>query len=197
MAVGGWKKKLLIVVGVLVALGAMVGAAFLIDPQLQFKLAGKYRVYDLQGQLAPPFLATEVGSKTEVTLDALRGEPTMLMFFATKCSVCKKQMPAVVEFLKSDAASKVNLYLVHSSEFTRYPVLTREKITRGYLQRNGWTEVPALVAHNETSKAFHVQATPTLVVLDAEGRVTYAGLSDHSAARLERLAESALETSDF
>ncbi len=186
------RNKILFAVGTLVGIAALIGAALLINPQLQFQITGKYRAYDLVGQLAPQVSAHDALTGREVGLGELRGKPTLLVFCATRCSVCKKQMPELMEFRNTEVGQATNVVVAQGLEFGKMPVVNRQRLTLLYLKKNGWESMPAWIASKEMQKAFELQATPTLYVLDRDGRIVYAGLSDHSAARLEGIVEDYL-----
>lgn len=184
------RRKVLIGLCVVLALGAVIGAAFLIDDQLQFKITGKYRVYDMVGQLAPPFTAFDALSGREVGLQDLRGKPSVLVFYASGCPVCKEQMPELLQ-LQRIVGDAANVRIVSAMEHSSVPLGGRQRLVLSYIGNNDLLDLTAWIAPKEMQKAFEIQATPTIYVLDAEGRVTYAGLSDHSADRLAGLLETA------
>jgi peroxiredoxin len=185
------KKIIVIVIAVLVVLGGATGLAFVLDDQLQFKISGKYEMFDLVGELAPDFTAPAVRTGDRVTLQSLRGKPTVLVFFATFCPVCKKQLPELQEFARtSDLADQTNIYLVNSRENARLPMVRRQKIAAEYLAEHD-VDLPAIVAPSGMQEAYKLSAIPAVVVLDPEGTVTYVGLSNHSAEKLEKLVREA------
>lgn len=185
------KKIIAIVIGALVVLGGATGLAFVLDEQLQFKISGKYPIYELEGELAPDFTAPRVTTGDRVTLQSLRGKPTVLVFFATFCSVCELQMPELLEFTRtSQLADQTNVFLVNSRENARLPMVHRQKIAAEYLADHD-IEIPAIVAPVAMQEAFELTAVPSLVVLDAEGTIRYVGLSDHSAEQIEELVRDA------
>lgn len=185
------KKIIGIVIAVVVLLGGATGLAFVLDDQLQFKISGKYDIYDLEGELAPDFTAPNVKTGERVTLQSLRGKPTVLVFWATFCPVCKHQMPELLEFTRtSELADEANVWLVNSRENARLPMIHRQKIAAEYLADND-IEIPSVVAPSGMQEAFKLSAIPAIVVLDAEGTVTYVGLSNHTAEKIEKLVRDA------
>lgn len=193
MAVLSLKRKLLIALAVILLVGAAVGGAFLVDDQLQFKLTGKYPMFDLQGQLAPAFTAPLLGTTETVSLSDVRGKPTMLVFFASFCPVCKVQMPVVQELIRtSDIADQVNIYGVNGHENNRLPIRARAVLLQRHMRKKGLEDIPALIAPVEMQEAFKLSAVPSIVILDRDGRVSYVGLSNHSAQRLESLLRDVL-----
>lgn len=193
MAVLTLKRKLLIALALVLLLGAAVGGAFLFDDQLQFKVTGKHQMFELEGQLAPAFTAPLLGTSETVSLSDVRGKPTMLVFFASFCPVCKVQMPVVQELIRtSDIADEVNIYGVNGHEYNRYPIAARARRLQRHMREEGLEDIPALVAPVEMQEAFKLSAVPSIVVLDRDGRVSYVGLSNHSGERLESLLRDVL-----
>lgn len=121
------------------------------------------------------------------------GRVTFVEFFATWCHVCENSMPAVgaaydrvgdgVQFV-----SVTNEPLGHA--------VTREEVRQWWRDHDGrWP-----VAADEDlalTEALDVRSVPTVVVLDADNRVTWTGTGKHSADTLvEKIAAAGGEVAD-
>lgn len=116
---------------------------------------------------APAGLAFHCLDGRTLSLDALRGRPVLVNFWATTCPVCRKEMPDLVALYEDLNAQGLEVIAVampydrpdHVLAFTE-----REKL-------------PFPVALDIEGRAMHafgdVKVTPTHVLIDPEGNVVY------------------------
>jgi peroxiredoxin len=116
------------------------------------------------GQFAPDFTAKAFDGKP-LTLSSLRGKPVLLNFFASWCTSCRDELPAVEE-----------AYRAHKGEgFTVLGVNTLENGDGVAFYRQLSLTFPAVADPGMPGKigiAYHVTTgLPVSVFLDSQGRV--------------------------
>jgi peroxiredoxin len=117
-----------------------------------------------RGQLAPDFTARAFDGKA-LTLSSLRGKPVLINFFASWCTSCRDELPAVEE-----------AYRAHKREgFTVVGVNTLETGDGMAFYRQLSLTFPAVADPGMPGKiglAYHVTTgLPVSVFLDSQGRV--------------------------
>jgi peroxiredoxin len=110
---------------------------------------------------APAFELTDLQGRPW-SLDALKGKPAVLYFFAPWCGVCAASSPQLRWFdrWQGDDVQVVLVGLDWSS-----PAELAEYAARHELQ------LPVLAAGPQTAADYKIRGYPTYYVLDAEGRV--------------------------
>jgi cytochrome c biogenesis protein CcmG, thiol:disulfide interchange protein DsbE len=105
-----------------------------------------------------------------VTWNALRASkrPALIAFATTWCEACRKERPALVRWARDHHERLDTLYLF-SGDDDGEGALARQVRA---LQLDTSALTVLLDERGEVADAFKVTATPTLVMLDAEGRVT-------------------------
>lgn len=142
---------------------------------VQIKVAEGYR--------APEITATDVQTGQTVKLSDLRGQPVFLNFWATWCSPCKIEMPAM-EALYKEAGPKLRILAVGQT-----PWETKEQLA-AYAKTLGLT-FPILYDEGVAAEAYGVVGVPTSYFIDSDGiiRAIYPGLL--SDAKMRSLAATA------
>jgi peroxiredoxin len=117
-----------------------------------------------RGQFPPDFTAKTFDGKT-LTLSSLRGKPVLLNFFASWCTSCRDELPAIEE-----------AYRAHKGEgFTVVGINTLENGDGVAFYRQLSLTFPAVADPGMPGKigiAYHVTAgLPVSVFLDSQGRV--------------------------
>jgi thiol-disulfide isomerase/thioredoxin len=113
-----------------------------------------------RGQEAPDFEATDMAGK-RWSLQALRGRPVLLNFWATWCAPCRVELPAL-EVLARRADSRLAVLTVNVDE-------DRAAVSR-FLQEGSALTV-LLDPEKEISRRFGVSAFPETFLIDSQGRV--------------------------
>ena len=154
-----------ILVGVLTAFGVFSGAKSQAAPQVTYK--------------------TITGEA--ITSESLRGKVVMVNFWATSCTTCVKEMPAMAETYKKYNAQGLEFIAVAMSyDIPNYVVNFAE--TR---------QLPFKVAldlSGEVAKAFgDVKLTPTTYVISKDGKVLKRYVGEPDFAELHALLEKALK----
>jgi len=113
---------------------------------------------------APQFdlvtLAGEAYSK-----ESLTGRPALLVFWAPWCPVCRKELPILGQFYQQEKPTQLRVIAIGFAD--------RRGNVEAYVKSHPETFVfpTAFDEDNWISQAFKVTATPTFVLLDANGTV--------------------------
>lgn len=96
---------------------------------------------------------------------SLKGQPTLLVFWASWCPVCQKELPVLGRFYEKDRPTRLRVISIGFSDL-------RGKI-EGYVKAHPEAFVfpTAFDIDNDVAQAFKITATPTLVLLDAQGNI--------------------------
>lgn len=133
------------------------------------------------GLAAPAFELADVRSGATTSLEALRGKPVILAFWATHCGPCREELP-VLERMHREAAGRY-VVLGVSSE----PGAT----VRGFLAERGLSFATLSDPRGAVFDAYRVRTIPMTVIIDAEGAVVddFTGPADAATltAHMKRL----------
>ncbi len=97
--------------------------------------------------------------------ETLKGRPTLLVFWASWCPVCQKELPVLGRFYAKERPARLRMVSIGFSDL-------RGNIER-YVQAHpeSFSYPTAFDVDNDVAQAFKVTATPTLVLVDAEGTI--------------------------
>ncbi len=129
---------------------------------------------------APAFVVQGLDGRALSSAD-LRGKPTVLIFWATWCGVCRDEMPDLERFAAEARG--------------RYHVLAVSRESQAVLERWARSRGGALPivrdASGHASAAYRVESLPTHVIIDRDGRVVhdFSGAADPEilAEHMQRL----------
>ena len=118
------------------------------------------------GQIAPDFTATTLTGK-QVSLSQFKGKKAVwLVFWATWCPYCHKEIPALKELHKK-YGDKIEILAINIG------VNDSEKRAKEYQSKN---DLPYdIIFSNKITQQYEVRGTPTQVVIDTEGKVVFKG----------------------
>jgi thiol-disulfide isomerase/thioredoxin len=141
---------------------------------------------DLTGQVAPDFKLKSIEGR-EFSLQDLRGKVVLLDFWATWCGPCRRDLPAI-EKLNQEFNSKGLVVLglnAGEDSATVSNFLLSTKLSYPIL----------LAAESPIPQSYSVNAFPTVVLIDREGKIAFyhVGAASESALR-ENLAKLGLES---
>jgi len=112
----------------------------------------------------PPFelvtLAGEVYSH-----ETIAGRPTLLVFWAPWCKVCQRELPKLSDFHQREKPARLHVISIGFAD-------TRTNVEAFVKARPGTFVFPTAYDEDRwTAQAFNVNATPTSVLVDAQGRI--------------------------
>ncbi|MCX7830922.1 MAG: TlpA family protein disulfide reductase [Acidobacteria bacterium] len=119
------------------------------------------------GNAAPDFRLKKLGSNDSVVLSKLKGKPVVLIFWATWCGPCKREIPQLKE-----------LYLKYAPKGVEFLAIavgwrqTEEDVARFQTKY----EIPYQILwdkDNAVSEKYFVQGIPTNLILDQDGVVRF------------------------
>lgn len=122
----------------------------------------------------------------KVALQSLRGKVVMVNFWATSCTTCVKEMPAMVQTYNKYKDKGLDFVAVAMSyDPPNYVV--------NYAQTRNLPFRVALDAQGDVAKSFgDVKLTPTTFVIDKDGKVIKRYVGEPDFAALHQLLENAL-----
>lgn len=99
-----------------------------------------------------------------VDLEAFRGQPVILNFWATWCAPCRVEMPALEAAYQAHQDDGLVILAVNAQE-------THQEVTR-FFDELGLTFTPLLDADGEISHLYNVYNFPSSYFIDAAGTIT-------------------------
>lgn len=127
-----------------------------------------------------PVIGTEPGDSGTVSLSDLKGAPAVVSFWASWCSVCKSELPALAQINKELASLGLKPVLAVASYDDPVSVRGTERYRLGgfryVLDKNG-----------DIAQLWKVRALPHTVVLDGEGIVRISVSGVLTATKVEEI----------
>lgn len=123
-----------------------------------------------------PHLPTHTLSGTPTTLAALHGHAAVVVFFASWCPDCKREAPAVARFARSPAG-RGRVVAIDYADGGGW---------RAFLHRYRWSFPVLDDSSGEVGAAFRIPFLPTVVFLDADGRIVSTSSVTQTVATLTR-----------
>ena len=94
-----------------------------------------------------------------------RGRPLLLVFWAPWCQVCQRDLPLLSEFYRHDKPAELGVVSIGFAD-------NRSNVERFVKERSGTFVYPTAYDEDRwVAQAFKVNATPTYVLMDAQGSV--------------------------
>jgi thiol-disulfide isomerase/thioredoxin len=121
------------------------------------------------GAKAPELRLLPVGGGVPVSLEQFRGNPTLVVFWATWCGYCKREMPLLKSLSDQYVAKGLRVVTVGSPSRQ-----TEEDVAKYQIAE----QLPFIVLWDPQGKALQdwaIGAFPTNFLIDAEGVVRYRG----------------------
>jgi peroxiredoxin len=135
------------------------------------------------GQPAPGFSATDVDGRS-VSLADFRGRIVVLEWLSPRCPFVRKHYDSMnMQRTQIDAAANGVVWLAMASAAPNSRDFMPPAALAQWLQQQGATVSAALVdADGRIGRAFGARVTPHMFVVDARGRLAYAGAVDSIAS---------------
>ncbi len=121
------------------------------------------------GQKAPDFKLEPIGGGRPFSLSQFKGKPVVLVFWATWCGPCRREIPALKELYQTYTQKGVQVVTV-TIEYRQ----TREQVVQ-FQQTNQLPYIVLWDAQNKVSDAWGVEGIPTNLVVDAKGVIRFRG----------------------
>jgi thiol-disulfide isomerase/thioredoxin len=139
--------------------------------------------------VAPEFAAGEWINSEPLTLKGLRGKVVLIDFWTFGCYNCRNTLPAIKDWDARYREKGLTIVGVHSPEFAeekQLENLRREVASLGIRY--------PVVTDNDyaTWKAYNVEAWPTIVLLDKQGRVRWTHLGEGAYDETEEAIQKLL-----
>lgn len=126
------------------------------------------------GDMAPDF-TVEMLDGSSVTLSALQGKPTLLIFWATWCPPCREELAHLQEGVIDLYGDKINVLPVSRGE--------KREVVEEYISKMGYTFAVGLDGEQAAYKLYASNYIPRCFVINANGEVLYSGVGyDESVA---------------
>lgn len=144
--------------------GVVLGLALVLFGQPGPGGVGGAVVAAVLGAPAPAFELVTLGGEA-YSKESLKGGPTMLVFWASWCPVCQKELPVLGRFYTKDRPAQLRVISIGFSDL-------RGKI-EGYVKAHpdAFVFPTAFDVDNDVAQAFKITATPTIVLLDAQANI--------------------------
>lgn len=119
------------------------------------------------GDVAPDF-SVEMLDGGNVTLSALQGKPTLLIFWATWCPPCREELAHLQEGVIDVYGDKINVLPVSRGE--------KREVVEEYITKMGYTFAVGLDGEQEAYRKYATNYIPRCFVIDSKGTVVYSGV---------------------
>lgn len=137
----------------------------------QIKGPGQSPIYQLIGEIAPPFSLKDMTGRAVNLKDYTGQKPLLLVFWSAKCPHCQKEMPRIQAY-----------YGQHADQFqvlsiTRFADEAHRRLTQDYIAQKRLT-FPVLVDEAGVNEAYSVEGIPTWMIVDTAGRIRYIAVGE-------------------
>jgi peroxiredoxin len=168
-----------IIVIICLALGIL---GFLVIPRL---LPPATQVAPRVGKLAPNFTLNDAATGKAMALDDYQGQPVVVMFWATWCGYCRREMPS--------------LQAVHNRYKDRGLIILAVDVGESAAQAQAFGKDLGITfsllddARSEVARLYNISAFPSNVFIAADGRIDHIEVGSMSEAEIETQVKRILE----
>ena len=130
------------------------------------------------GQQAPDFSLKTLDGQATVTLSELRGKPVILNFWASWCTPCRLEMPALQAAYEAHQADGLTVLAINLTTQDTLPD------AQAFIEELQLT-MPALADEtNAAEEIYHIIGLPTTYFVDSQGIITHIQLGPLDEPRL-------------
>ena len=129
---------------------------------------------------APQFEVLEISQNRNLTVDDLKGRPSILVFVSPSCSPCKELMPHIRQF-QHTWNGKINLILFYQGDL---------QPAKDFYSAYDLNTLLVIDQNGKLSETFHVRATPFAYSLDKDCIVKKRGIVNDLSGLEELLEKS-------
>jgi peroxiredoxin len=131
------------------------------------------------GQPPPDFTLPDAAGNFFHLRDLASHQPTVVMFVCNHCPFVVHVRDALGRLAREFQVKGVKFVAINSNDATQYPEDAPARMP-AFAREGGW-DFPYLVDESQqVARAWHAACTPDFFVLDAAGRLAYAGQFDSS-----------------
>jgi len=131
------------------------------------------------GQPPPDFSLPDPAGRRHHFGNLSKGRPTVVVFACNHCPYVVHIRDALGRLAMDFQAKGVSFVAINSNDAVQYPDDAPNKMP-AFAKAGGW-DFPYLIDESQqVAKAWHAACTPDLFVLDASGKLVYAGQFDSS-----------------
>lgn len=123
------------------------------------------------------------------TLENLRGQVVLVDFWTYGCYNCRNTLPTLKRFDETYRSKGLTIVGVHTPEFGAEKVFANVQaaVTKHEIKYPVVTDV-----NGDTWRAFDIEAWPTVVILDKQGRIRYSHVGEGAYAEQEAVIKTLL-----
>ncbi|MET0516926.1 MAG: TlpA disulfide reductase family protein [Nitrospiraceae bacterium] len=142
----------------------ILGLSIVFSGPTGFAVGTEVPLAEAAAATTPPFeLVTFGGAGYSNT--SLKGKPALLVFWAPWCKVCQRELPSISRFYEDGRPTTLEVVSIGFAD-------TRSNVEAFVKERAESFAFPAAYDEDRwVSQAFKINATPTYVVLDDQGRI--------------------------
>ena len=172
-----WKFRIIFLIIILVLTGFIFYEIF-VQAFPEFKIEKRGGILSMLsnnvevGDPAPDFVSEDVFGNRIALSDFKDNKPVLLVFWATWCGYCAKELPDLKNFAK-DYKDKIEVIVITSGE-------EKEAIEK-YIQENNIDFLILLDENREIWNEYPVRGTPAHFLIDSQGKIV--GLRPGLASR--------------
>lgn len=142
------------------------GKAYWTDSAIVNKMRDRVKILEpiLIGKKAPNMFLTDSLGKL-ITLDGFKAKSTILMFWASDCGHCQKEVPKVYEFYEKNKSRGIDVYAACiDRKADDWKKFIREK-------KLNWTNVWDSYVATDFKNIYDIYSTPVIYILDENKKI--------------------------
>lgn len=133
-------------------------------------LLNSLSLFSQNSQSMPEIVLKDVNGKNKNTADySKNGKITVISFWATWCTPCKKELTNINDNMLDDWKTKYDVELVAVSTDNSKNVLK----VKPFVDGQGWTFDCLLDVNEDLKRALNATSIPYTVLLDKSGKIVY------------------------